>query len=109
LHAARSASAVVYLSYDANASSAQRQLLSSLIALPAPVLAVSIDLPYDLSVTANAAAQLATYGAGTTSMRGLAAALAANRFMGRLPVAVPAAAGGIAFSRGAGLSACPAD
>jgi beta-N-acetylhexosaminidase len=109
LHAARSASAVVYLSYDANASSAQRQLLSSLVALPAPVIAVSIDLTYDLSVTANAAAQLATYGAGTTSMRGLAAALAANRFMGRLPVAVPAAAGGIAFSRGAGLSACPAD
>lgn len=109
LQAVRSASAVVYLSYDANASAAQRQLLSSLVALPAPVFAVSIDLPYDLPATAKAAAQLATYGAGATSMRGLATALAANRFVGRLPVAVPAADGRIAFSRGAGLSACPAE
>jgi beta-N-acetylhexosaminidase len=107
ISAARSAGAVVLLTYDANVSAPQRQLLASLAALGAPLVAVSIDLPYDLAVTAAADAQVATYGAGGVSMRGLAAALGANRFEGRLPVNVPAVgAGATGYEFGTGLQSC---
>jgi beta-N-acetylhexosaminidase len=97
----------VLLTYDANVSAPQRQLLASLATLGAPLVAVSIDLPYDLAVTAAADAQVATYGAGGVSMRGLAAALGANRFEGRLPVNVPAVgAGATGYEFGTGLQSC---
>ncbi len=106
VRAAGSARGVIFLAYDANVSAAQRALLASLVALSPPVAAVSIDLPYDLSRTAAAGIQLATYGAGTVSMRGLAAALVANRFAGRLPVRVPSVSGGRAYPRGTGQPSC---
>jgi beta-N-acetylhexosaminidase len=98
---AATANRVVLLTWDAGASAAQRQLLASLAAMSTPVIAVSVDLPYDLASTGQADARVATYGAGATSMAGLAAALSGNRFAGRLPVAVP---GGFDF--GAGMASC---
>lgn len=101
LNRAAMAERVVLLTWDAGGSAAQRQLIASLAGTSTPVIAVSVDLPYDLAVAGAADAQVATYGAGATSMAGLAAALTGNRFAGRLPVAVP---GGFDF--GAGLASC---
>ncbi len=101
VNAARGASGVVFLALDANASAGQRQLLARLAALAPPLIAVSIDLPYDLAVTSAADARAATFGSGPTSMAGLASALLAGRFGGRLPVAVPGA-----FRNGAGIDGC---
>jgi beta-N-acetylhexosaminidase len=107
LTAARSAHTVVLLTYDASASAAQRQLLASLAALAVPLGAVSIDLPYDLALTGAADVQIATYGAGSSSMQGLAAAIESNVFRGRLPVRVPAAgAGTSAYQFGTGTQSC---
>ncbi len=92
---------VVFLAWDAGGSPAQQQLLASLAAQATPLVAVSVDLPYDLDVTASADAQLATFGAGAISMAGLARALTQDRFDGRLPVAIPGA-----FDFGSGLSDC---
>ncbi|HET8586425.1 MAG TPA: glycoside hydrolase family 3 protein, partial [Candidatus Limnocylindria bacterium] len=103
--AAGSARTVVLLTYDAGASAAQRQLLASLAALNVSLVAVSIDLPYDLAVSGAADVRIATYGAGPVSMRGLATALGANRFGGRLPVTVPAG-GDPSLAFGAGLPSC---
>jgi beta-N-acetylhexosaminidase len=103
--AARSASSVLALTYDANASAGQRSLLQALAATGRPLIVVSIDLPYDLGVAVDATARLATYGAGDISMAGLARALVGSSFTGKLPVAVPAD-GGIGYDFGAGLQAC---
>lgn len=104
--AAGAAHAVVLLTYDANASAAQQRLLAALVGQATPVLAVSIDLPYDLAVTGSADAQLATYGAGPISMQGLARALADGQFSGRLPVRIPGT-GATRFAFGAGMNRCP--
>lgn len=104
--AAANADDVVLLTYDADRSAAQRRLLYLLARLATPVLAVSIDLPYDLAATTAADAQLATYGAGDISMAGLAHSLVGGHFAGRLPVAIPASYG-IAQTFGSGLDQCP--
>jgi beta-N-acetylhexosaminidase len=103
--AARSSATVVVLTYDANASAAQRTLLQALSGTGRPLIVVSIDLPYDLGVSVNASARLATYGAGDISMAGLARALTNGDFSGRLPVSVPAA-GGMGRDFGAGQQNC---
>ena len=92
---------VIVLTWDATAWPAQQQLIDALAGQATPLIAVSVDLPYDLDATASASAQLATYGAGATSMAGLARALTKDRFDGRLPVSVPGA-----FSFGSGSSHC---
>ena len=92
---------IVFLAWDAGGSPAQQELLASLADRATPVIAISVDLPYDLALTASADAQVATYGAGPTSMAGLARALSQDRFDGRLPVAVPGA-----FEFGAGSPHC---
>jgi beta-N-acetylhexosaminidase len=99
LDAARRAKSVILLTYDAGGSPGQRELIAQLAPLAVPLIAVSIDLPYDVALTGAADAQLATYGSGTISMRGLAVTLLTNRFAGRLPVAVGSLRGGLSTCR----------
>ncbi len=68
----------------------QRRLLSRLIAGPAPVVALSLMNPYDLSASTGARAAVALYGLTDSSVRAAARVLFGEiAARGRLPVVVP--------------------
>jgi beta-N-acetylhexosaminidase len=88
----RAASAVIVgtWQYGGPTPSSQSNLVHQLIAGPAPVAAVSLMNPYDLSVSSGAHAAIAVYGM-TDSALDAAAALLFGEIpaRGRLPVSVP--------------------
>lgn len=98
---------VVVLTHSAalTPTTAQRALVSALAAAPAPVVQVSVRNPYDVASTAPTAAALAAYGYAGVSLEATARVLMGHvNPVGRLPVAVPTAAGtGTLFPLGHGL------
>ncbi|MBI3564068.1 MAG: glycoside hydrolase family 3 C-terminal domain-containing protein, partial [Elusimicrobia bacterium] len=89
---ARGAAAVVVgtWQYGGPTPESQAELVRRLVAGPAPVAAVSLMNPYDLSVSSRAGAALAAYGMTDSSLDAAAALLFGEiPARGRLPVAVP--------------------
>lgn len=79
------------------------QVIRSLVEGPAPVIAVSLMNPYDLSQSTGARAAVCAYGMTTSSLRASASLIFGEiPARGRLPVSVPGVA-----ARGAGLRTKP--
>lgn len=88
----RGAAAVVVgtWQYGGPTPSGQTELVRRLVAGPAPVAAVSLMNPYDLSVSSGAHAAIAAYGMTDSSLDATAALLFGEiPARGRLPVSVP--------------------
>jgi beta-N-acetylhexosaminidase len=77
--------------YGTPVSAAQAALIRSLIAGPAPVVAVSLMNPYDLALSSGARAAVCAYGMTDSSLEAVARLLFGElKPRGRLPVDVPA-------------------
>jgi beta-N-acetylhexosaminidase len=90
---ARTAGTVVVgtYQYGTPVPAAQAALVRSLIAGPAPVVAVSLMNPYDLALSSGARAAVCAYGMTDSSLEAVARLLFGElKPRGRLPVAVPA-------------------
>jgi beta-N-acetylhexosaminidase len=75
---------------NAFAQQGQAALVSRVLALGIPVVAVAMRLPYDLASFPRAQTYVCTYSILEPSMRALAAALfGAQPFVGCLPVSIP--------------------
>ncbi len=96
---------ILAVTRDAVRDAAQQRLVPGLVASGRPVLVLATGLPYDLGLFPGIRAAVASYSDSSVPL-GAAAAVLAGRLppAGRLPVAVPAAAGGRAFGYGTGLS-----
>jgi beta-N-acetylhexosaminidase len=103
--AARRTDLVVVLTAFARADPRQRTLVRRLAATGTPVVTVAVQEPYDIAWYASSArVHLATYSASSESMSALARVISGVRSpVGRLPVAVPRAGGGILYRFGHGL------
>jgi beta-N-acetylhexosaminidase len=99
------ADVIVAATRDAVADPAQQRLVRGLVASGRPVLVLATGLPYDLGLFPGMRAGVASYSGSAVSLRAAAAVLTGRLPpLGRLPVAIPAAAGGPAFGYGTGLS-----
>jgi beta-N-acetylhexosaminidase len=99
------ADVIVAATRDAVSDAAQQRLVRGLVASGRPVLVVATELPYDLGLFPGMRAGVASYSDSGVSLSAAAAVLTGRLApAGRLPVAIPAAAGGPAFAYGTGLS-----
>ncbi len=99
------ADVIVAATRDAVGDPAQQRLVRGLVASGRPVLVLATGLPYDLGLFPGMRAGVASYSGSAVSLRAAAAVLTGRLPpLGRLPVAIPAAAGGPAFGYGTGLS-----
>jgi beta-N-acetylhexosaminidase len=99
-----SAQAVVVTTADAMLDATQQGLVGSLLAGPVPVIVVAVGRPYDLGLFPGATVAIATYSDSAASMTAVASVLTGTiSAVGRLPVTVPGASGGVAYPYGAGL------
>jgi len=99
------ADVIVAATRDAVSDAAQRRLVRGLVASGQPVVVLATGLPYDLGLFPGMRAGGASYSGSDVSLSAAAAVLTRRLSpVGRLPVAVPAAAGGPAFAYGTGLS-----
>jgi beta-N-acetylhexosaminidase len=99
------ADVIVAATRDAVNDAAQQRLVRGLVASGRPVLVLATGLPYDLGLFPGMRAGVASYSDSSVSLSAAAAVLAGRLPpAGRLPVAIPAAAGGRAFAYGTGLS-----
>jgi beta-glucosidase-like glycosyl hydrolase len=99
------ADVIVVATLDATDDSAQQHLVAGLEASGKPVVVIAMGDPYDLGLFPAAAAAIATYSDTRASVAATAAVLAGRRHpAGRLPVAIPAPPGGIAYPYGTGFS-----
>jgi beta-N-acetylhexosaminidase len=98
------ADVIVVATQDAVTDQAQQRLVASFRAAARPVVILATGLPYDLGRFGWAAAGLASYGGAVPSLAAAAAVLT-GRYdpAGRLPVTIPAAAGGAALRYGTSL------
>jgi beta-N-acetylhexosaminidase len=87
--AAGGADAVVVGTYNVNATSTQRALVSGLVATGKPVIAVAVRNPYDVAQLPGIAACLASYSWTDVELRAAARVIAGRvRPRGKLPVPV---------------------
>lgn len=87
--AARDADAVIVGTYNVTAGSAQRKLVTALLATGKPVVAVAIRNPYDVAQLTDVPAVLATYCWTDVELRAAARVIAGRVSpRGRLPVPV---------------------
>ncbi len=99
------ADVIVAATRDAVGDAAQRRLVRGLVASGRPVLVLATGLPYDLGLFPGMRAGVASYSGSGVSLSAAAAVLTGRLPpVGRLPVAIPAVAGGPAFACGTGLS-----
>jgi beta-N-acetylhexosaminidase len=99
------ADVIVAATRDAVGDPAQQRLVRGLVASGRPVLVLATGLPYDLGLFPGMRAGVASYSGSGVSLSAAAAVLTGRLPpLGRLPVAIPAAAGGPAFGYGTGLS-----
>jgi beta-N-acetylhexosaminidase len=99
------AQVIVAATQDAVSDPAQQQLVRGLVATGTPVVVLATGLPYDLGLFAGIRAAVASYSDSGVSLTAAAAVLTGRLHpAGRLPVAIPAVAGGTAFRYGTGRS-----
>ncbi|TVT17453.1 glycoside hydrolase family 3 protein [Amycolatopsis rhizosphaerae] len=104
--AAEQADTVVVLTNGLRTSTAQRSLVNGLLATGKPVVAVSVQEPYDPGY-ANSPTWVATYDWRSVTMRSLAKVLQGRVSpQGKLPVSIPSGSdpAGILYPFGTGLS-----
>jgi beta-N-acetylhexosaminidase len=98
------ADVIVAATRDAVSDAAQQRLVRGLVASGRPVLVLATGLPYDLGLFPGMRAGVASYSDSGVSLSAAAAVLTGRLTpAGRLPVAIPAAAGGPGFAYGTGL------
>jgi beta-N-acetylhexosaminidase len=98
------ADVIVAATRDAVSDPAQQRLVRGLVAAGRPVLVLATGLPYDLGLFPGMRAGVASYSDSGVSLSAAAAVLAGRLPpAGRLPVAIPAAAGGRGFGYGTGV------
>jgi beta-N-acetylhexosaminidase len=105
--AARTASAVVLLTYDVFRDSGQKKLIRRLTTMGVPVIVVPVNGPYDAAWADGAAAVITSYGYTPTNLDAVAGALMGGQTPGVLPVTVPdtgAPPRAVLYPRGWGLS-----
>ena len=99
------ADVIVAATRDAVSDPAQQRLVRGLVAAGRPAAVLATGLPYDLGLFPGIRAGVASYSDSSVSLSAAAAVLTGRLPpAGRLPVAIPAAAGGRAFGYGTGLS-----
>jgi beta-N-acetylhexosaminidase len=99
------ADVIVAATRDAVSDAAQQRLVRGLVTSGRPMLVLATGLPYDLGLFPGMRAGVASYSDSGVSLGAAAAVLTGRlRPAGRLPVAIPATAGGPAFRYGTGLS-----
>jgi beta-N-acetylhexosaminidase len=101
---AAEAQVIVAATQNAVSDPAQQRLVRGLVGTGTPVVVLATGLPYDLGLFRGITAAVASYSGSGVSLSAAAGVLTGRlRAHGRLPVGIPAAAGGTAFRYGAGL------
>ena len=103
--AAQDADHVIVTTYNAWRTAAQQDLVAALVDSGTPVVVVATRDAYDLMALPDVETYVATYGNRPVSLRGAVRVLLGEvEAVGRLPVTIPSADGGVLYPIGHGLT-----